>query len=87
MYAARVIIVLLLILAVLIALNPQARERVRETWHNIKPIVLTSMDNLYATIRSLIAGDDSDNKFETPTPTNPGVNFHRIVTLNNGLAF
>ncbi|HLO30561.1 MAG TPA: hypothetical protein VK249_15565 [Anaerolineales bacterium] len=84
MYAARVIVVLLLILTVLVAFNPQARERVRETWDNIRPVVLEFMDNLYTAIRNLIAGNDSDNKFETPTPTSPGVNFQRIVTLDYG---
>jgi hypothetical protein len=87
MYAARVIIVLLLILAVLVAFNPQARERVKETWENIRPVVLAFMDNLYAAVRNLIAGNDSDNRFPTPTPTSPGgVNFQRIVTMDNGLA-
>ena len=86
MYAARVIIVLLLILAVLVAFNPQAREKVKETWDNIRPVVLAFMDNLYAAIRNLIAGNDSDHRFETPTPTSPGgVNFQWVVTMKNGL--
>ena len=87
MYAARVIIVLLLILVVLVAFNPQARERVKETWDNIRPVVLAFMDNLYAATRNLIAGNDSDNRFPTPTPTSPGgVNFLQIVTMYHSVA-
>lgn len=86
MYAARVIIVLILILTVLVAFSPQAREKVRETWLNIRPAVLEFMDNLYAAIRNLIAGNESDHKFETPTPTSPGVNFQRIVTMGLGFS-
>ncbi len=87
MYAARLIVVLLLILAILVSVNPRAREQVKETWENIRPTILAFMDNVYGAIRSLIAGNDSDNRFETPTPTSPGVNFERIVTMNYGSSF
>ena len=81
MYAARVIVVLILILAVLVAYNPQAHETVLKTWVNIRPALLEGMDNFYAAIRSLITGNDSDHEFDgTPTPSSPGVNFNRIVT-------
>ncbi|HEX9330792.1 MAG TPA: hypothetical protein VF896_02815 [Anaerolineales bacterium] len=86
MYAARLIVVLLLILAILVSVSPQAREKVKETWENIRPSVVAFMDSVYGAIRNLIAGNDSDHKFETPTPISPGVNFDRIITMNYGFS-
>ena len=87
MYAARLVIVLLLILVIVVAYNPQAREEVIETWENIRPAVVEFMDSFYAAIRNLITGNDSNDPIdETPTPSAPGVNFDRIVTMNNGFS-
>jgi len=87
MYAARVIVGLVLLLAVLVACNPQARETVIKTWENIRPALVAFMDNLYGAIRNLIAGNDSDDQFDgTPTPSSPGVNFDRIVTMYAGFS-
>jgi hypothetical protein len=82
MYAARLIAVLLLILLVLIAYNPQARETVVETWENIRPVVVAFMDSFYTAIRNLITGNSDNPIDETPTPETPGVNFERIVTFH-----
>jgi len=85
MYAFRLIAVLLLILVILVAYNPQLRASVAETWENIKPAVIEFMDTFYAAIRNLISGNDTNEPLEgTPTPENPGVNFDRIVTVNSG---
>ncbi|RPJ26383.1 MAG: hypothetical protein EHM33_11740 [Chloroflexi bacterium] len=87
MYAIRAVIVLLLILAVVVAYNPGAREEVAETWETIRPAVVEFMDSFYAAIRSLITGSDSHDRIdETPVP-GPGVNFERIVTVNSGFSF
>jgi hypothetical protein len=83
MYAARLITVILLILAILFAYSPQVREKVGESWVTIRPAVVALMDNFYAAFRSLVAGKDSKNHIETPPPDAPGVNFVRIVTLND----
>jgi len=81
MYAARLITALLLILAILVAYNPQVRETVIETWENIRPAVVDFMDGFYASIRNIITGDGSDDRMdETPAPDDPGANFVRIVT-------
>jgi hypothetical protein len=84
MYAARLIIVVFLILAVLVAYNPQAREKVSQTWDNIQPVVVDVMDNVYAAVRNLVAGSDSNN--HTNDPGFPGPNFDRIVTMSNGVS-
>jgi hypothetical protein len=86
MYAARLVVVFLLILAVLVAYNPRAREDVAETWENIRPDVVEFMDSFYAAVRDVINGNDSDDQIdETPVPS-PGVNFQRIVTMNSGVS-
>jgi hypothetical protein len=82
MYAARLITVILLIMALLIAYSPQFREQVTETWETIKPAVVGLMDGSYAAIRNLIVGDGSHNRIEE-TPHDPGVNFDRIVTMSD----
>jgi hypothetical protein len=68
MYAARLITVILLIIAILIAYSPQFREQVTETWETLKPAVVELMDDSYAAIRNLIAGDGLHDRIEeTPT--------------------
>ena len=87
MYAARLVTVLLLILVIVVAYNPQARDEVVETWENIRPGVVEFMDSFYAAIRNLITGNDAnDPGDETPMPGAPGVNFERIVTINTGFS-
>lgn len=84
MSAVRAVIVLLLILAVVVAYNPRARVEAVEIWETIRPAVVEFMDKFYAAVRNLINGNDSeDERDETPVP-GPGVNFDRVVTLNNG---
>jgi len=81
------IIALLLILVVVVAYNPRAREAVIETWETIRPALVELLDTVYATIRDLITGNDSNDRMdETPTPDSPGVNFDRIVTMNSGFS-
>ena len=83
MYVARSITVILLIFAILIAYNPQVREKGAEGWEMMRPSVVALMDNIYAVVRGVIAGNDSKDRMETPSPVSPGANFERIVTLSN----
>jgi hypothetical protein len=86
MSAIRAVIVLLLILAVVMAYNPRARAEAAEIWETVRPAVVEFMDMFYATVRNLINGNDSEDEIdETPGP-GPGVNFDRVVTLNNGFS-
>ena len=86
MYAARLVIVLLLILAVIVAYNPQARQQMMGTWEKIRPALVNTMDNLYVAVRNLVSGMGSkDRMHETPVP-GPATNFERIVTLRSGLS-
>ena len=80
----RSIVILLLILVILVSMNPQVRAKVGETWENIKPAVVASMDNLYAEIRSFVAGSDFENR-TNESPITPGVNFDVIITLKSAL--
>ena len=80
----RSIIILFLILVILVSMNPQARAKVMETWESIKPAVVVSMDNMYASIRNLVAGNDSDNR-TNDSPITPGVNFDVIITMKSAL--
>jgi len=75
----RSMIILFLILAILVSISPQVRTEAVEMWKNIRPAVVESMDNLYAAVRSLVAGNDTDNR-TNDTPVAPGVNFDVIIT-------
>lgn len=80
----RSIVILLLIVGILVSLNPQVRARMGETWDNVKPAVVASMDTLYAEIRTFVAGNDADNR-TNESPVTPGVNFDVIITLKSAL--
>lgn len=85
MFAARLITVILLIMAILISYNPQFHELVVDTWEALRPAVVQFMDGFYATIRSVIIGDGSNDPIDE-TPVDPGINFDRIVTMSNSLS-
>lgn len=84
MYMARLLIVFFLIVAAVLAYQPQTQQRAGETWENIKPVVVTVMDGLYATVRMLIAGDGQNDPVDN-APVAPGGDFDRIVTMNSAL--
>ena len=87
MHAARLVIVLLIILAVVAVYNPQAREQAAKAWEKVKPAVVSITDSLYVTIRNIITSDTSrDGAGEKPVP-GPGADFQRIVTMNSSSAF
>lgn len=79
MYAARLITIILLITAILMAYSPQIREQAINVWGTIRPAVVQLLDIFYAAIRSMLVGDGSNDQIEHP-PADPGVNFDRIVT-------
>jgi len=83
MYTVRLIAVFLIILAIVVAYNPVGREQMSEVWQTIRPTVVEFMDGLYATVRNLIAGNGHENHIDD-TPSSPGVNFERIVTMSGG---
>lgn len=87
MYAMRAIIVLILILAVVVAYNPRARAEVTETWETIRPVVVKFMDSLYAAVRNLMTGNDSEDEIDNVPAPRPGANFDRIVTLHSGFPY
>lgn len=80
----RSMVILLLILVILVSMNPQARAKVGEAWESVKPAVVASMDNMYASIRNLVAGNDSDNR-TNDSPITPGINFDVIITMKSAL--
>lgn len=80
----RSIIILLLILVILVSMTPQVHVKAGETWENIKPALVASMDSVYAEIRSFVAGNDSDNRTKD-APLTPGVNFDVIITMKSAL--
>lgn len=79
MYAARLITVIVLIMAILIAYTPQFRELVMNTWEAVRPAMVQLMDGIYAAMRNLIVGDGANDQMDHP-PADPGANFDRIVT-------
>lgn len=75
----RSILILLLILMIIVSLTPQAHEKITRTWDEIRPAVVASMDGMYAVIRSVIAGDEAENRTHD-SPFMPGVHFDVIIT-------
>jgi hypothetical protein len=71
--------IILLIIAVLISITPQAQTKISGGWQSIRPAVVESMDNMYAAVRTFVSGSDSDHKlYENPVPLDP--NFDVIIT-------
>ncbi len=80
MHAARLAIVILLVLAVIVAYTPQARQQVMGTWEKFRPAMVSAMDSLYLSVLNLVSDQGSRNRLhEVPSP-NPGDRFERIVT-------
>ena len=77
----RFILVMLLVLVVLAAYNPQAREILSQFWAEIQPALVTFTDNLYAVVRSLLTANDGHN--QTHDPGLPGGNFDRTVAIGH----
>lgn len=87
MYPARLVMTLLIILAVVTAYSPQAREQAVKTWEKIEPALAGITGSLYIAIRNIVSGNPSgDGADETPAP-DPRVRFQRIVTLNTSVEF
>ncbi len=83
MHVARLVIVLLIILAVVLVYNPQAREQAVKTWEQIKPTVVNITNSLYVTIRDLVNGSPSRSGPEQRPVPGPGLDFQRIVTMSS----
>ncbi len=83
MQAARLVMVLLIILAVIAVYNPQTREQAVKTWENLRPVVMGATNSIYVAIRNfIISSPPGDGTNEKPVP-GPGGNFERIVTMTN----
>lgn len=79
MVLVRFLAVVLLILVVVAAYQPQARQALGQTWENFRPVVVVLMDSMYAAIRNLVVGNDSNDQIDND-PASPGVDFDYIVT-------
>lgn len=75
----RSIVTVFLILVILVSASPQARAKIGETWQNVRPVVVESMDSVYSAIRSVVAGNETHNRTKD-SPVTPSVNFNVIVT-------
>lgn len=81
MYTARLMIIFLLIVAALIAYDPEARQGGIEAWVEVRPTVVAFMDGMYAAVRELIAGDGREDWIDD-NPVPPEIDFDRIVTMD-----
>lgn len=83
MYAARLVLVFLLILVAVAVSTPQVRGQAVKTWETVKPTVVGLTDSLYIALHDLVTGSGPHNRTDqTPAPR-PGGNFQRIVTLHD----
>jgi hypothetical protein len=82
MHVARLIIVYLLVLVLLAACSPHVQSETRHAWLSVRPAVIEFMDGLYAAIRSLVAGTESNHGIENQPP---GTNYDIIITLSRGV--
>ena len=81
MYIVRLLILSFLILAIVIAYTPQARVFASVAWIHARPGVIALMDNMYATFRNFVVGNDPHNGIHDNAP---GVNFDLIITGAGG---
>ncbi len=86
MHVIRLVLVLLVILIVVVAYNPQAREQAVKTWEKLRPTVVGVTDSLYVAIRDLVIGTSHRDQLNQPSAPMPGENFQRIVTLRSSFA-
>ncbi len=83
MHAARLVIALLIILAIIVAYNPQARGQAMKTWENVRPVVVEATSSLYIAVRNFLSSSPSrDGTEEKPVPGPGGDHIERIVTMN-----
>jgi hypothetical protein len=87
MYAARVVIVLILILTTVVAYNPRAREQAATAVEKIGPAVWAFIDSFYVAVQSLINHNASEDRIDEMPVPGPGGDFERIVTRNSGFSF
>ena len=80
----RSIFIVFLILAILVSITPQAQANITAGWESVRPAVVQVMDNLYATIRGVVAGSDSHQQIHEH-PGIPDANFDVIITMRAGL--
>jgi len=73
--------IVLLILVVVVAYDPQTRTDAGQKWEVMRPVVVELMDSTYAAIRNLVAGTGSNDRIEDNAP---GVNFDLIITMKQG---
>jgi len=69
---------------ILVSIHPQSQAKIVSAWENIRPVVIESMDSMYAAVRSFVAGNDSDHQIYED-PVTPGVNFDVIITMKGAL--
>jgi hypothetical protein len=81
MHVARLIIVYVLILVLLVACSPQVQTETSQVWVSVRPAVVEVMDALYAAIRSIVAGTESNHGIENQPP---GTNYDFIITMSRG---
>jgi len=79
---ARSIFIVLLILVILVSINLQAQAKISTAWENIRPAVVAAMDNLYAAVRNLVAGNGSDHQIDE-NPGAPSPSFDVIITMKS----
>lgn len=84
MTVARLITILFLVLAVVLVYSPGVRGEVDQAWVYARPGVIALMDNLYATIRNIVAGTNSHDGIHDD---DPGVDFDIIITEDRAVLF
>lgn len=77
MHVARWIVISFLILAILFTYSPSVQKEVSRSWEQARPGVVVLMDELYAALRSLVAGPEFHDRRENQAP---GVDFDLIIT-------
>ncbi len=82
MHAARLVIVLFVILALIVVYSPQAREQALKAWGNIRVTMIEATNSLYLAVQNLISSTPSKDGTNEPVPSRGG-NFERIVTMSS----
>ena len=81
MHVVRLMIVVFLILAIMLAYSPLVNNEVSQLWEHARPGVILIMDDLYAAIRGFVVGTDANEGIQDGAP---GVDFDRVITKIRG---
>jgi hypothetical protein len=76
--------IMLLLLLVFVSMVPLTQAKISSAWESVRPVVVESMDSLYAVVHDFVAGNHSHHQIHE-NPQTPPADFDVIITMKNTL--